>query len=67
MHYPLPSDKNYSDNDSTDSCLALKPPKYLSHLFRKFKTFSSGISTTPDNIINSKHDINQLPTLKGIY
>ena len=27
MRYPFLSDKNYCDNDSTDSCLALKRQK----------------------------------------
>ena len=32
----LLNDKNYCHNDSTDSCLTLKPRKNLSHLFNMF-------------------------------
>ena len=65
MLYLLLSDKNCCDNDSTDSCLALKPPKYLSLLSSRSNTFSSDINNTPENIINSKeYDINQLRALK---
>ena len=65
MLYLLLSDKNCCDNDSTDSCLALKPPKYLSLLSSRSNTFSSDINNTPENIINSKdYDINLLRALK---
>ena len=41
--YPLFSDRIYCNSDSNESCLALKPPKYLSHLFNEFNSFSSNI------------------------
>ena len=65
MLYLFLSDKYYCNNDSNDSYLALKPPKDLSNLFSKFNNFSSDISNTPENVINSKYyDVNQLRTLK---
>ena len=65
MLYLFLSDKYYCNNDSNDSYLALKPPKNLSYLFSKFNNFSSDISNTPENVINSKcYDVNQLRTLK---
>ena len=65
MLYLFLSDKYYCNNDSNDSYLALKPPKDLSNLFSKFNNFSSDISNTPENVINSEYyDVNQLRTLK---
>ena len=52
MFYPLLSDKNYCDNDSTDSRQALEQPKYLSYLFNKFNSFLSEINNTLENRIN---------------
>ena len=50
---------------SNESCLTLKPPKNLSHLFNEFNSFSSDINNTPENVINSNYcDIDQLQTLK---
>ena len=63
--YPLISDKIYCNSDSNESCLELKPPKNLSHLFNEFNSFSSDINNTIENIINSNYyDANQLQTLK---
>ena len=65
MLYSFLSDKNYCDNDSNYSCLVLNPSNNLSHSFNKLNIFSSDISNTSENIINSKYyDINQLPILK---
>ena len=59
------SDRFYCNIDSNESCLTLKPPKNLSHLFNEFNSFSSDINNTPENVINSKYyDIDQLQTLK---
>lgn len=65
MFYPLLTDKNCHDGDLNESCLVLKPPKSLTYLFNKSKTFSSDINNNPENIINSKHyDNDKLQTLK---
>ena len=59
------SDRFYCNSDSNESCLSLKPPKNLSHLFNEFNSFSSDINNTPENVINSNYyDIDQLQTLK---
>ena len=63
--YSLLSDRFYCNSDSNESCLTLKPPKNLSHLFNEFNSFSSDINNTPENVINSNYyDIDQLQTLK---
>ena len=62
--YSLPSGRFYCNSDSNESCLTLKPPKNLSHLFNKFNSFPSDINNTPENVINSNYDIDQLQTLK---
>ena len=63
--YSLFSDRFYCNSDSNESCLSLKPPKNLSHLFNEFNSFSSDINNTPENVINSNYyDIDQLQTLK---
>ena len=63
--YSLLSHRFYCNNDSNESCLTLKAPKNLSHLFNEFNSFSSDINNTPENIINSNYyDIDQLQTLK---
>ena len=63
--YSLLSDIVYCNSDSNESCLTLKPPKNLSHLFNEFNYFSSDINNTPENVINSNYyDIDQLQTLK---
>ena len=63
--YSLFSDRFYCNGDSNESCLSLKPPKNLSHLFNEFNSFSSDINNTPENVINSNYyDIDQLQTLK---
>ena len=51
MFYPLPSDKNYCDNDSTDSRQALEQPKNL-YLFNKVNSFLSEINNTLENRFN---------------
>ena len=59
------SDRFYCNSDSNKSCLTLKPPKNLSHLFNEFNYFSSDINNNPENVINSNYyDIGQLQTLK---
>ena len=58
------SDRFYSNSDSNESCLTLKPPKNLSHLFNEFNSFSSDINNTPENAINSNYEIDQLQNLK---
>ena len=59
------SDISYCNSDSNESCLSLKPPKSLSHLFHEFNSFSSDINNTPENVINSNYyNIDQLQTLK---
>ena len=59
--YSLLSDRFYCNSDSNESCLTLKPPKNLSHLFNKLNSFSNA----PENVINSNYyDIDQLQTLK---
>ena len=59
------SDRFSCNSDSNESCLTLKPPKNLSHLFNEFNSFSSDINNTPKNVINSNYyDIDQLQTLK---
>ena len=61
----MSSDRFYSNSDSNESCLTLKPPKNLSHLFNEFNSFSSDINNNPENVINSNYyDIDQLQTLK---
>ena len=66
--YSLFSDRFYCDSDSNESCLSLKPPKNLSHLFNEFNPFSSDINNTPENVINSNYyDIDQLQTFTRIY
>ena len=61
----LLSDRFYCKSDSNKSCLTLKPPKSLLHLFNEYTFFSSDISNTPENVINSNYyDIHQLQTLK---
>ena len=63
----LLSDRFYCNIDSDESCLTLKPPKNLSHLFNEFNSFSSDINNTPENVINSNYyDIDQLQTLKEL-
>ena len=63
--YSLLSDRLYCNSDSNESCLALKPPKNLSHLFNEFNSFSSNINNTPENVINSNYyDIDQLQIIK---
>ena len=53
------------NKDSNESCLALKPPKYLPHLLNEFNSFSSDTNNTPENVINSNyHDIDQFQILK---
>ena len=52
MHYPLVSDRNYCDKDSTDSCLALKPKNYLKRICLV-------------NFNSKYYDINQLSNLKA--
>ena len=61
--YSLLSERFYCSSDSNESCLTLKSPKYLSHLFNKFNSFCSDINNTPENVINSNYDIDQLQTL----
>ena len=59
------SDRFYCNSDSNKSCLTLKPPNNLSHLFSEFNYFSSDINNNPENVINSSYyDIGQLQTLK---
>ena len=61
----LLSDRFYCKSDSNKSCFTLKPPKSLLHLFNEYTFFSSDISNTPENMINSNYyDIHQLQTLK---
>ena len=63
--YFLLSDRFYRNSDSNESCLTLKLPKNLSHLFNEFNSFSFDINNTPENVINSNYyDIDQLQTLK---
>ena len=63
--YSLLSARFYCNSDSNESCLTLKPPKNLSHLFNEFNFFSSDMNSTPENVINSNYcDIDQLQTLK---
>ena len=63
--YSLLSDRFYCNSNSNESCLTLKPPKNLSHLFNEFNSFSSDTNNTPENVINSnRYDIDQLQTLK---
>ena len=59
------SDRFHYNSDSNKSCLTLKPPKNLSHLFSEFNSFSSDINNTPESVFNSNYyDIDQLQTLK---
>ena len=63
--YSLLSGIFYCNSDSNESCLTLKPPNNLSHLFIEFSSFSSDISNTPENAVNfNYYDIDQLQTLK---
>ena len=63
--YSLLSDRFYCNSDSNESCLSLKPPKNLSHLFNEFNSFSSDINNTQGNVINSNYyDIDQHQFLK---
>ena len=65
--YSLLSDRFYCDSDSNKSCLTLKPPKNLSHVFNEFNSFCSDINNTPENVMNSYYYyIDQLQTLKKI-
>ena len=52
--YSLLSDRFYCNSDSNESCLILKLPKNLSHLFNEFNSFSSHINNTQENVINFK-------------
>ena len=47
--YSLLSDRFYCNSGSNESCLTLKPPKNLSHLFNEFNSFSSDVNNTPEN------------------
>ena len=59
------SDRFYYNNDSSESCLTLKQPKNLSHLFNEFSSFSSNINNTPENVINSNYyDIDKVQNWK---
>ena len=61
----LLSDRFYCKSDQNESCLTLKPPKNLSHLFNELNSFSSDINNTPENVINFNYnDTDQLQTLK---
>ena len=61
----LLSDRFYCNSDSNESCLTLKLPKNLSHLFNEFNSFSSDINNTPENVmISNYYEIDQLQTLK---
>ena len=61
----LTGDMKFCNIDSNESCLTLKPPKNLSHLFNELNSFSSDINNTPENVLNSNYyDIDQLQTLK---
>ena len=63
--YSLLSYRFYCNSDSNESCLTLKPPKNLSHLFYEFSFFSSNINNTLENVINSNYyDTDELQTLK---
>ena len=42
--YSLLRDRFYCNSDSNESCVALKPPNNLSHLFNEFNSFSSDIN-----------------------
>ena len=59
------SDRFCCNSDSNESCLTLKPPKNLSHVFNEFNSFSSDINNAPENVINSNYfHIDQLKTFK---
>ena len=61
------SGKIHCNNDSNESCLALQPPKNLSHFFNEFNCFSSNINNIPENTIDSNYyDINQLQTTRNL-
>ena len=61
------SGKIHCNNDSNESCLALQPPKNLSHFFNEFNSFSSNINNIPENTIDSNYyDINQLQTTRNL-
>ena len=63
--YSLIIERFCCNSDSNESCLTLKPPKTLSHLFNEFNSFSSDINNTSENVDNSNYyDIDQLQTLK---
>ena len=53
--YSLLSDRFYCNIDSNESCLTIKPPKNLSHLFNEFNSFSPDINNTPENVFNSNY------------
>ena len=59
------SDRFYCNSDSIESCLILKLPKNISHLFNEFNYFCSDINGTAENVINSNYyDIDQVQTSK---
>ena len=61
--YSLLSSRFYCNSDSNESCLTLKPPNNLSHLFNEFNSLSSDISKTPEKVISCNYyDIDQLQT-----
>ena len=63
--YSLLSDRIYCNSDANKSCLALKPPKNLSHQLNEFNSFTSDINNTLQNVINYNcYHINDLQTLK---
>ena len=63
--YSLLRSRFYCNSDSNESCLTLKPPKNLSHLFNEVNSFFCDISNTQENVFNSYYyDIDQLQTLK---
>ena len=53
--YSLFSGRFYCNINSNESCLSLKSPKNLSHLFNEFNSFSSDINNTPENVINTNY------------
>ena len=62
------SNEEYRGNDdidnSTKTCLVLKPQENLTNLFNKFNNLSSDQNNNSENIISCKYyDINEIQTL----
>ena len=64
LYYQL---QKYCEIEPTDTCLILKPPKNLAHLFSELNNLSSENEDSDEKHINCKYyDINQLQKIKPL-